>query len=442
ALVANEDGRAAASNSTVHVERFNVNGLDTRLTVEAPLEGFDDRIGALAREAVIFGVVVLAVSVIAALILARHLSRRINSISRGAARFAAGDLRHRIPQPPSTELASLCGALNEMAAQLSTQITMLRTQRNEQEGILRSMEGGVVAISADQRILRMNRAARRLLGVEETDVRGKNLSDIVREGAVLQFAADAIADPTRRSQEFQLTTPTDAVVRATSGALLDAEDEPVGAILLLDDVTQIRRLESMRSDFAANVSHELRTPITNIKGYTETLLETDAENVELRLNFLKVIARNAERLGAIVDDMLALTNLERTDGGALPTSPTAAWLLVDNVRQQLGPDAEAKKITLETDVPRDLRVQVNPRLAEQALVNLVSNAVKYSPEVTKVTISAGPSQLAGGRAGVEFLVADEGPGISPDHLPRLFERFYRVDKARSREEGGTGLGLA
>lgn len=377
--------------------------------------------------------------------LERRYARRVAVIAEGATRFAKGDLRHRIPESDTPDLSSLTNALNQMAQLLSSQLTQLRIQRNEQEGILRSMEGGVLALDAELRVLRVNRVAQRMLGLSDMQVRGKTLYEVVRDTGLQRFAADAIADPSRRTAEFRLSPQgfTDIVVRATSGALLDAEDEPIGAIILLSDVTQLKRLEAMRSDFAANVSHELRTPITNIKGYVETLLDTNLADHDLSMNFLRVIARNSDRLGAIVDDMLALTNLERTDGQILPTAPTPVWMLVDSVRLQLDPEARSKRIRLVLDVPKDLRAKVNARLAEQAIVNLVANAIKYSPPETTVTLSARPSHaLEEHPHAIEIAVTDEGPGISPEHLPRIFERFYRVDKARSREQGGTGLGLS
>ncbi len=395
----------------------------------------------LAWETALVGAVVLAAQVAVVFLLTRRVSRRLEGIADGARRFSSGDLRHRIPTPRSRELRALTEALNDMAVQLSAQITKLRAQQNELEAILRSMEGGLIAISAEQHILRINRIARKMLELKDEDVRGKRLGDVVSDSTLRRFAADAISDPTRRSDEFEIGSDPRYTVRATSGALLDAEDEPVGAIILLTDVTQLKRLESVRSDFAANVSHELRTPITNIKGYSETLLESGLDG-QMSTSFLRVIARNAERLGAIVDDMLALTNLERTDEQTLPTSPTPVEAIVRSVRSQVGSEASARGIRIEEDLAPGLRALVNSRLAEQALANLVSNAVKYSPDDTVVTILARPGVIEKDQHAVELSVIDQGSGIAAEHLPRIFERFYRVDKARSRERGGTGLGLS
>jgi two-component system phosphate regulon sensor histidine kinase PhoR len=233
-------------------------------------------------------------------------------------------------------------------------------------------------------------------------------------------------------------------IRVTNRLLDDSAGRPVGLILVLTDLTHLRRLESVRTDFASNVSHELRTPITNIKGYVETLLEpggsTDPEQTE---RFLRVISKNADRLDSIVEDMLMLAQLERPDAReSLAVDHTRVAPIIDSVVSALGPEAEAKRITLEQEGSGDLCAMVNHPLVEQALTNLVANAIRYSPQGTKVIIRASRSNgvLTGDH--VEIEVRDQGPGIAEEHLNRIFERFYRVDKARSRERGGTGLGLA
>jgi two-component system phosphate regulon sensor histidine kinase PhoR len=385
---------------------------------------------------------VAAVALAVPTLLLAPLAHRLVFIGRAARRFAAGDLRHRVDQPSQAELDSLASSLNTMAAQLSEQFARLRAQQNEQDAILRSMEGGVLAIDAELRVLRINRIARKMLRVEPSDVRGLPLQRLVRDQAFRQFAADAIADPSRRTDDFSLIDAPGLQLRVTSGALLDAEDEPVGAILLLNDITHLKRLESMRADFAANVSHELRTPITNIKGYAETLLEDSSHAPDLQARFLRVIARNAERLGAIVNDMLALTKLDRTDAGSLAAAPTPVSAIVAAAVNQVAREAEARGVRIVADVPPDLRVMANARLAEQAVLNLLANAVKYGPDHASVTLEATEAVLEGDRPAVSIAVADEGPGIPAEHIARIFERFYRVDKARSRERGGTGLGLS
>jgi len=430
----NEEGAAAAEL------------IATRTTGER-VPGSMDEIGEIA----LFGIGVLAVSLGAVFAVSAMLSARLVRIARGADRFASGDLRHRIEMQPTRELAALIDALNEMAVQLNARIGQIRAQQNELEQILRSMEQGVIAVDASLLILRMNAFARRIFGVGDQDVRGRRLDEIVDDGPLCRFAADGIADPSRRTEDFVVQTSVRrADLRVTRGALLDAEDEPVGAIMVLADMSQLRRLETVRSDFAANVSHELRTPITNIKGYVETLLDMaasgrrapDDAQGDPSASFLKVIARNAERLGAIVDDMLTLTSLERTDTQQIRASLTPSATLIGNVRSSLARMAQEKGIEVRTKAEDGLKLMVNPRLAEQALANLVGNAIKYSPPGTRIDIEAVRTTLESGAPGAKISVADQGPGIPEEHLSRIFERFYRVDKARSREQGGTGLGLS
>lgn len=201
----------------------------------------------------------------------------------------------------------------------------------------------------------------------------------------------------------------------------------------------MRQLESMRSDFAANVSHELRTPITNIKGYVETMLDVGVRDEKQTIQFLETIKRNADRLGAIIEDILSLAWLEQPDTKAvLKLASVSVPRIIGSVASQFESAAEAKSIRIEAHAPGGLEAVVDSALIEQALANFVSNAIKYSPSGTVVKISAERSVDGMIRISVE----DQGPGIAADHLPRVFERFYRVDRARSRELGGTGLGLA
>ncbi len=372
-----------------------------------------------------------------------RLGGSIQELRRSAVRFASGDLRHRIEPGGSAELRDLSRSLNRMAEQLSGQINLLREQRNEQETILQSMQVGVIALDPSQRVLSINRVAQLMLGLTNDECRGQPLESVVVDGGLLRFAADASSEPTDLAREFELKAAAQLNVRAIAGRLRDADGEPLGVVIILNDITHVRRLERLRTDFAANASHELRTPITNIKGYVETLLEEGALETPQASQFLGIIGRNAERLGAIIDDMLALTSLERADvQERLVTQPTPVGAMLNAVRSHLEPDARAHGARVVVKVEQPLFAEVNARLAEQAVANLISNAIKYGPTGTTVTVRARPTAMKNNAAGVEVVVDDDGPGISSDHVPRLFERFYRVDKARSRQQGGTGLGLA
>lgn len=330
-------------------------------------------------------------------------------------------------------------------------IDRLERTTREQQAILESMSSGLLAIDPDQHLLRVNSAAATMLGIDDPDaVRGRLVQAVVRQPGLNRFLAEAIDAEGPTEAEFVIERvgrggraergePVRLTVQAVSEPLRDAAGHPAGLLVSLSDVTRIRRLESLRVDFAANVSHELRTPITNIKGYVETMLQVGVDDPEQSRRFLEIIRRNAQRLGAIIEDLLALARLEQPGGReTLEAVDAPLRQIVESARLHLEPAAQAKEIAIAVDVPSDLVMHVMPSLVEQAVANLVANAITYSPAGSTVRIvgAARDDGMA------ELSVIDNGPGIAPHHLPRIFERFYRIDKARSRDHGGTGLGLA
>jgi len=372
-------------------------------------------------------------------LVSRQLSQNVSTLADGAARFAAGDLSHRVDRPAARELAGLAEALNRMAGQLNDQIDLLRAQRSEQQAIHQSMSNGMIALDLGQHVISVNRAAERLLKIDGASSRGRMLQEVLREPELNRFVAESVAGLPHAMTEFTLRGPNGPTVQAASEPLRNARDQPVGLLVFITDVTQLRRLESIRSDFAANVSHELRTPITNIKGYVETMLDIGVEDRAQTHKFLEIIRRNTGRLASIIEDLLALarleqpdtkTTLERDDITLVRTIEAAVALFEVEIAE--------KRTTVEIDVPRDLHLHANAQLLEQAIGNLLSNAIRYSPGGTAVRVTG--RKLASGE--VEIAVIDQGPGIPEEHQTRIFERFYRVDRARSRELGGTGLGLS
>jgi len=345
----------------------------------------------------------------------------------------------RIPEPEGHPLAEALSAAT---------IRRLRHERQRQERladrlaeierVLRATPIAVIALDHMQRVVSANPAAERLLGFEERAARGRLLQETVRQPGLNRFVTDALARDQRSEGELHLESDAPLEVQVSCEPL-HAESQPAGVVVSLVDVTRMRRLESMRSEFAANVSHELRTPITNIKGYVETLLQVGIEDPATSQRFLEIIQRNTTRLSEIVEDILTLAFLEEPETPhALERDDVAVDELVARVVDELGSAAAAKSITITTECEAGVSVHVNRSLATQALANLVSNAIKYSPEGTAVVVKVRRESM--GLA--VFSVRDRGPGIAPKHLPRLFERFYRVDKARARTQGGTGLGLA
>ncbi|MCA9280754.1 MAG: PAS domain-containing protein [Phycisphaeraceae bacterium] len=439
----------------------------------------------LAAQAVVFVVVLIAaplspgatagvsiafacMGIMTAALVSRH-SANVRALADAAERASrdpddASELRiivaARFPSEPSRELASIAASLRVMSERHAQQLALFRARRNEQDAILQSMDGALIALDPAQHVLSLNRSAERMLGVNAQSASGRLIQECVREPELNDFINGALEAERSSVDEIRLLVHGPRVVRANSARLLDGEGEPVGIIILLTDITELRRLEQVRSDFAANVSHELRTPITNIKGYTETLIESFQQDPKLTKQFLLTIKRNADQMDAIVEDMLLLTRIERPGAESqLAATPTSARSVINAARARLEPESVSRRIEIELLGEPDLQMMVNPRLAEHAVFNLLANAVKYSPADTRIRVTVKPTLIevdaetsaAGvsgngggvrGAGGVEIEVADEGPGIAPEHLPRLWERFYRVDKARSREQGGTGLGLS
>jgi two-component system phosphate regulon sensor histidine kinase PhoR len=300
---------------------------------------------------------------------------------------------------------------------------------------------GVLAIDARQRIVGLNRAAADLLGVDLDGSIRRPLQDVVRNPDLRRFALKAIDCREPVEDDLVLRGPRDRTIRLRGTALRDVSGEG-GAVIVLNDVTDVQRLEHVRRDFVANVSHELKTPVASIKGFVETLLDGAADDPADNRRFLGIIARQADRLAAIIEDLLALSRIEQREGaGNLPVEPT----LVADVFAAATADCDARaadrSIRLETDCPDSLQADLNAPLLEQAVINLIDNAIKYSDPGRTVRLSA-ESLTGAGAADLVIRVQDQGCGIDAEHLPRLFERFYRVDKARSRKLGGTGLGLS
>ena len=382
-----------------------------------------------------------ACAVAAGYVLARRVTRPIDELRAAAARLAGGDTTTAVPATEVAELADLATALSRLRTQLVERGLTIGRQGTQQEAVLGSMIEGVLAVDARQRLLGINRAAADLLDVDPDDCAGRPLIDVIRNPDLRRFALTAIDCRAPVEDDLVLHGPRDRTIRLRGTALRDASGEG-GAVIVLNDVTEMKRLEHVRRDFVANVSHELKTPIASIKGFVETLLDGAMDDPADNSRFLGIVARQADRLAAIVDDLLALSRIEQSEGaGNLPVETVPVASILTAVTLDCGPRAADRSIRLEVDCPANLAATLNAALVEQAVINLVDNALKYSESGKTVWLSAAASEPPGPRELV-LRVRDEGCGIEPIHLPRLFERFYRVDKARSRNLGGTGLGLS
>jgi two-component system phosphate regulon sensor histidine kinase PhoR len=373
-----------------------------------------------------------------ALYLARRVSRPLDDMRRTAERLAQGDLQARVSQPPGEEMESLARALNQMALQLGERMNTITRQNDQQKAVFSSMVEGVLAVDSEARILELNAAAARLLELSPETSRGRSIHETVRNVDLQNFIAHTLKAGGPAEADIILYGNEERFLQLHGTALTDARDRHLGALVVLNDITRVKRLETVRQDFVANVSHELKTPITALRGCVETLSGKEPHTPEDETRFIAMMGRQVERLSAIVEDLLSLSRIEHdAQRKRIPLEPGPIADVVRRAVQALSRTAAAKGIALEVQVPTGLTAPINAALLEEAVGNLIDNAIKYSTDGTRVEIAATPAERT-----IDIRVADQGPGIEKRHLSRIFERFYRVDQARSRALGGTGLGLA
>uniref|UniRef100_UPI004055FC54 ATP-binding protein n=1 Tax=Candidatus Electronema sp. TaxID=2698783 RepID=UPI004055FC54 len=399
----------------------------------------DERLAYLRGTLLLAAVPALLLAAAASFLLALRVSKPLQEIEQGVLRFTQGSLRHRIRITGPLEITNLAESCNRMAAQLDEQSESLRKQLALLESTFRSMAEAVIVLDPEGRILRCNQAAGRLFSFDPSAAEQRDIQEVIRLADVQQFFEKTIQQGGGATEDIITISAGREKILSANGARLRSESGAnAGALLVFHDITRLKRLETMRRDFAANVSHELKTPITAISGFVETLRdgalhEPDAER------FLDIIARNVQRLRTIIEDLLALARLEQEEeSGQISLSWKAVRPVLENAAAICAKAAAEKNISLELDCPDTLRARLNAPLLEQAVVNLLDNAVKYSSsQKSRVILRAAQEQ-----GGVLIVVQDFGCGIPREHHARLFERFYRVDKARSCKLGGTGLGLA
>lgn len=387
---------------------------------------------ALAAAAAALGIALLSIWT------ARRISRPLEHLRVTAERFAGGDLRARAVGSPWVEVSSLATALNGMATALDDRMRTVVQQRNELQAVLSGMEECVLAIDRDEHVMSFNPAAARVFGLDPARDQGRSLYEVLRVPDVQRLALSVLQEGRPIEATIEFDAGETRHLRLRGSALLDAAGQRVGAILVFEDETTVRRLEMVRREFVANASHELKTPITAIKGYVETLTDGALEKPAHARQFLQVIAGQVERLESIINDLLLLSRVEHEGESGKPQLQIGPLVgIVESAVQACATAARVKTMAVTAVCAPELTASVNSRLLEQALINLIDNAIKYSAPGGVVTVSA----TADGES-VRLAVVDRGCGIEREHLERVFERFYRVDKARSQELGGTGLGLS
>lgn len=366
------------------------------------------------------------------------ISYPLKLMQQGAARFAHGDLHQPIQIKGVKDFEVLSDAMNNMAVQLDERIHNEVQQRSQQEAILSSMVEGVIAVNKKKEVISMNQTARSWLELNESEVDKSFPMQRIQNPSIIEYINRALQSPKSMELEIELGTYNMRFVQAQSSSLRDTDGSITGTVIVMHDVTRIRTLENMRQEFVANVSHELKTPITSIKGFVETLMDGALQNTEDTERFLTIITKQADRLHAIIEDLLSLSRIEQEEKqGSIPLESKELAVVLKSAMENCLPRLEEKHITFLKEIDETIQAEINAQLLEQAVMNLIDNAVKYSENGSSIKVMVNANEVE-----AVIHVQDWGCGISPEHIPRLFERFYRVDKARSRKLGGTGLGLA
>lgn len=403
-----------------------------------PVTEIDQALNRIYVTIVWAGLIIAACAALLSLLISRRISLPITRMKRIAQLFAQGQLDIRVPDAGAAELDALAKALNEMATQLQDRILTITRQRNEVKAILSSLTEGVLAVDSRGRIVSLNEAAAHLLNIDPLGAQGHNIEEVIRNVGLQQFVRRTLAS--ERPTEGDVSFPEEGgrFFRLHGAGLADPQAERAGAVIVLSDMTRIHRLENLRRDFVANVSHELKTPVTSIQGFVEALRDSRPDDPEQASRYLGIIAKHAERLNAIIDDLLSLSRLEEgAEKRAILFEDVKLRPALEAAIELAGVRAEQKRIKVELSCDDSTSAKINAPLLEQAIVNLVDNAVKYSDEGTTVSIDVLQQDKE-----TAIRVKDNGCGIPKEHLARIFERFYVVDKSRSRKLGGTGLGLA
>ncbi len=454
-----QDALAHGSGQSVHrsvtlgrelvyrAQRYNRAG-DPPIVIRLalPLSQIDLSLVELRQRLLVATLVVLLIGGLVSFAFARMFAARVQRLQRFSQRIAEGDFRPLLREGPRDELSDLADSLNQTAARLDREIRLLSGERNRSSAILRSMVEGVAVIDAEERLVFYNRAFSEILNVDSASAEGRPLIEVIRNSDLVGLIRRALrgeeglqSDITMgitQTQSFSITAaPVKALDASASGGAPD--EKPSGAVVVLHDVTELRRLERVRQDFVANVSHEFKTPLTAIQGFAETLLAGALDDPENNRRFLEIIRNHAIRLARLTNDLLKLARIE---AGKLELEFSSVGLLelIEACTETTLLKANRKEITLEISVPPQLpAVRGDAALLRDVLQNLLDNAIQYTPARGHISVTA----VARPREAV-ITVADTGIGIPLSDSERIFERFYRVDAARSREAGGTGLGLS
>ncbi len=387
---------------------------------------------------VMFGIIIALIATIICWIVARRITQPLESLRDGAERFSNGEFNHRISTSGCEEFTELSMTLNNMASQLDRRIKTVIEQRKELETILASMNEGVMMVDNKERIITLNDRLKDFIHIDAPDVKGKMIQEVVRNTTLQRIISDSLNGVESVEDDIIVDNDGERFLHVYATLLSDAKGQKSGVLVVVQDVTRVRQLENVRREFVTNVSHEIKTPLTSIKGFVETLQDGAIDNSEESKRFLGIIAHQTDRLNTLVDDLLVLSRVQRdSEYKEIALTEENLKMVAQSAVTLCQVKAKAKQIDVCVECDEKINAKINALLLEQALVNLIDNAIKYSSEKSKVIV-----RIEKKSDELLMMVQDQGCGIAAEHLPRLFERFYRVDKGRSRQLGGTGLGLA
>ena len=407
------------------------------LRLGLPMTLLEEETAKLQRHITLAFGVAFGMAVLLSLWLARNITKPLSDMAAVARQLSTGDDSVRIPTSSHDEVGQVGDTLNRMTNQLKAKINELSEDRAQLLAMLTSMVEGVMVLDNLGRILQVNPAFERMFAVNRTDVRGRISTDILGHPELNALITSVLARQTGQEMELQLS-PGNRCLHVEASVTGYARENEACAVLVFHDITELRRLENIRKDFVANVSHELRTPLTSIKGYVEALLDGGKDDPDTAINFLNIILKQSDRLNLILEDLLELSKIE-SGRVSFKADPLDLRNVIERTLSMIKPLADKKGHRLAAQLDEGLPpIAGDEGRLVQVFTNLLDNAVKYTPERGTITVTARtiPERV------VELTVSDTGLGIPEPDRPRVFERFYRVDKARSRELGGTGLGLA
>ncbi len=392
----------------------------------------------------IMGISLLVLFVIAALVsysVAASLTRPLEHITRVANRISRLDYGARVRLDRKDEIGDLGKAIDNMADSLEMQLKVIRDNEDLLQSVLANMTGGMVMVDDSGKIALINRFAEEMLSINSKRMIGKSYQELKQHYELSKLLGDGLRRKERIHDEQTLYNPEPRLIEIDGVPMFEDDDTYRGMLFLIQDVSNIRRLERMRSEFVANVSHELKTPIAAVKGFAETLLSGGVKDEQTSRSFLQIIYDESERLNRLIGDILELSKIE-SKRSPLNFSPIHLQPFFETIREMLNASAAKKNITLDMQVPEELFMEADEDRLRQIFVNLISNAINYTQDGGQVRLNVHETLSQQGEERIIFDVTDTGMGIPRKDLPRIFERFYRVDKARSRSSGGTGLGLS